>query len=107
MTRSPVSAAQDAFESAPRVWTTNGGHLILLHRLDDTRVATLEASRILLTQREKPMPLPPRDFSTVGPNEGERFPDVLLPDQTGAAVDLHGARAGRKAIVVFHRSAEW
>jgi peroxiredoxin len=53
------------------------------------------------------MPLPPRDFSKVGPNEGERFPDVRLPDQTGRIVDLHPARAGRKAMVVFHRSAEW
>jgi hypothetical protein len=57
--------------------------------------------------REGAMPMPPRDFSQLGPNEGERFPGVLLPDQTGTAVDLHGARAGRKAIVVFHRSAEW
>jgi peroxiredoxin len=53
------------------------------------------------------MPLPPRDFSKIGPNEGERFPDVVLPDQTGRSVNLHEARAGRKAIVVFYRSAEW
>ena len=53
------------------------------------------------------MPLPPRDFSTIGPNEGDRFPDVRLPDQTGTMVDLHAARAGHKALVVFHRSAEW
>jgi peroxiredoxin len=53
------------------------------------------------------MPLPPRDFSTIGPNEGERFPDIVLPDQGGRVIDLHAARAGRKAIVVFYRSAEW
>jgi len=53
------------------------------------------------------MPLPPRDFSTVGPSEGDRCPEIRLPDQTGAMVDLHAARAGRKALVVFHRSAEW
>jgi len=53
------------------------------------------------------MPLPPRDFRTIGPKEGERFPDVRLPDQAGALVDLHAARAGRAALVVFHRSAEW
>jgi len=53
------------------------------------------------------MPLPPRDFSKIGPNAGERFPDIVLPDQSGCAVDLHAARAGRKAIVVFYRSAEW
>ena len=49
----------------------------------------------------------PRDFGKIGPREGERLPDVRLPDQNGAAVDLHPARAGRKALVVFHRSAEW
>jgi peroxiredoxin len=53
------------------------------------------------------MPLPPRDFGTIGPNEGDRFPDVRLPDQTGAMVDLGAARAGGKALVVVHRSAEW
>jgi peroxiredoxin len=53
------------------------------------------------------MPLPPRDFRTIGPIEGEPFPDVRLPDQTGARVDLHAARAGRPALVVFYRSAEW
>jgi peroxiredoxin len=53
------------------------------------------------------MPLPPRDFRTIGPKEGECFPDVRLPDHAGALVDLHAARAGRPALVVFHRSAEW
>jgi peroxiredoxin len=53
------------------------------------------------------MPLPPRDFDNVGPKPGERFPDIRLPDQSGAMVDLHAARAGRAALVVFHRSAEW
>jgi peroxiredoxin len=53
------------------------------------------------------MSLRPRDFRTIGPNEGECFPDVVLPDQTGRAVNLHAARAGRRAIVIFHRSAEW
>ena len=53
------------------------------------------------------MPLPPRDFSTIGPREGERFPEVCLPDQSGSTVDLHAARGRRKALVVFHRSADW
>ena len=53
------------------------------------------------------MPLPPRDFTTIGPKEGERFPDVRLPDQAGTPVDLHPWRAGRPALVVFYRSAEW
>jgi peroxiredoxin len=53
------------------------------------------------------MTLPPRDFTTIGPKIGERFPDVRLSDQTGALVDLHQQRAGRRALVVFYRSAEW
>jgi peroxiredoxin len=53
------------------------------------------------------MALPPRDFAFIGPKIGERFPDVRLPDQSGRPVDLHQARGGRRALVVFHRSAEW
>ena len=53
------------------------------------------------------LPIPELDFDTVGPSVGERFPDVTLPDQTGEPVDLHAHRAGRKALVVFHRSADW
>ena len=53
------------------------------------------------------MALPPRDFSTIGPCEGARFPDLVLPDQSGATVDLHAARRGRPALVVFYRSADW
>ena len=51
--------------------------------------------------------LRPRDFEKIGPREGERLPDIRLPDQRGAQVNLHAARAGRRALVVFHRSAEW
>jgi hypothetical protein len=46
------------------------------------------------------MLLPPRDFGKIGPNEGEPFPDVYLPDQAGTTIDLHQARATGKAIVV-------
>ena len=53
------------------------------------------------------MPLPPRDFSTIGPTEGQRFPDVRLPDQTGAPFDLHELRAGRTAFVLFYRCSLW
>jgi hypothetical protein len=45
------------------------------------------------------------DFNTIGPAVGARFPDVVLPDQYGKTLDLHQARAGRRALVVFHRSA--
>lgn len=51
--------------------------------------------------------LPVIDFTAVGPAVGERFPDIRLPDQSGATVDLHAARAGRRALVVFYRSADW
>ncbi|HEY8648958.1 MAG TPA: hypothetical protein VIM50_06225 [Candidatus Limnocylindria bacterium] len=43
----------------------------------------------------------------LAPQVGERFPDVILPDQGGRAVDLHAARGTRKALVVFYRSARW
>jgi peroxiredoxin len=54
-----------------------------------------------------PVTLPPRDFRMIGPNEGDPFPAVELPDQTGARVDLHAARAGAGALVVVYRSADW
>ena len=47
------------------------------------------------------------DFSTIGPAVGERFPDVILPDQHSNLVHLHQARGSRRALVVFHRSASW
>lgn len=47
------------------------------------------------------------DFTTIGPAVGERFPDVILPDQHGQLVNLHQARNGRRALVVLHRSAGW
>jgi peroxiredoxin len=53
------------------------------------------------------MRMPPRDFDGIGPVEGGRFPDLRLPDQTGTMIDLHNARGGRPALVVFYRSAEW
>ena len=51
--------------------------------------------------------LPIVDFGRIGPPVGSRFPDVQLPDQTGRLLDLHAARAGRRALVVFYRSARW
>jgi peroxiredoxin len=51
--------------------------------------------------------MPVLDFKAIGPRLGERFPDLQLPDQHGQVVDLHAARAGRAALVVFHRSARW
>lgn len=52
-------------------------------------------------------PLPSLDFARIGPSVGAHFPDIRLPDQTGAIVDLHVVRANRPALVVFYRSASW
>ena len=51
--------------------------------------------------------MPTVDFNRVGPAVGERFPDIRLPDQHGQMVDLHAARSGRPALVLFYRSARW
>jgi peroxiredoxin len=51
--------------------------------------------------------LPTIDFERVGPGVGARFSDLTLPDQHGRPVDLHAARRGRRALVVFYRSARW
>jgi peroxiredoxin len=48
-----------------------------------------------------------RNYSDIGPAIGARFPDFRLPDQGGRLIDLHEARAGRPAVVVFYRSARW
>ncbi len=42
-----------------------------------------------------------------GPSLGAPFPEVKLADQHGDEVDLHAARGGRRAVIVFHRSAQW
>jgi peroxiredoxin len=47
------------------------------------------------------------DFSKIGPAVGDRFPDVILPDQHGKPVDFHTTRRNRRALIVFHRSAAW
>jgi len=47
------------------------------------------------------------ELSQIGPAIGTRFPDLTLPEQTGAPVRLHDARRGRGALVVFYRSARW
>jgi peroxiredoxin len=54
-----------------------------------------------------PEQFPSTDFSTVGPQVGERFPDIMLPDQHGTLTDLHAVRGERRALIIFHRSARW
>jgi peroxiredoxin len=51
--------------------------------------------------------LPTLNFDEIGPAVGDRFPDVRLANQNGEIVNLHQARAGRPALVVFFRSADW
>lgn len=54
-----------------------------------------------------PGQFPPTDFSAIGPQVGERFPDIVLPDQHGTPIDLHTTRGRRRALIIFHRSARW
>lgn len=54
-----------------------------------------------------PPRFPPIDFTAIGPAVGQPFPDLHLPDHHGQPVDLHQARAGRRALVLFYRSADW
>lgn len=46
------------------------------------------------------------DFPT-GPEVGTVLPDFTLTDQHGHAVNFHESRGGRRALVLFHRSARW
>lgn len=46
------------------------------------------------------------DFPT-GPAVGERLPDFTLPNQHGEPIEFHKDRDGKKAVVVFYRSAVW
>jgi peroxiredoxin len=47
------------------------------------------------------------DLARKAPRIGERFPDITLPDQTGAPVGFRQTLRGRRALVVFCRSARW
>ena len=51
--------------------------------------------------------LPIIDFRAIGPAVGDLFPNIQLPNQHGDLVDLHQVRAGKRALIVFHRSASW
>ena len=64
-----------------------------------------------MTQPAAPVPpaqrMPATDDFPTGPAVGERFPDFTLRDQHNEAVRLETARAGRRALLVFQRSARW
>ena len=46
------------------------------------------------------------DFAK-GPAVGMTLPEFSLPDQTGRLVAYPATRAGRKGLILFHRSADW
>lgn len=52
-------------------------------------------------------PLPEVDFGRVGPPMGQRFPNLVLPNQRGDLIDLDEVRGSRRALVVIHRSVVW
>ena len=58
-------------------------------------------------QRHPAQRIPASAEFPTGPAIGERLPDFVLPNQRGETVDFHVDRAGRKAAVVFQRSAVW
>lgn len=43
----------------------------------------------------------------IGPPTGSAFPSWELRDQAGQPLDLMAHRAGRRALLVFYRSADW
>ena len=51
--------------------------------------------------------MPATDDFPTGPALGERFPDVTLRNQRNEVVEFEAARAGRRALIVFQRSARW
>ncbi|MEE8517909.1 MAG: hypothetical protein V3S98_02150 [Dehalococcoidia bacterium] len=51
--------------------------------------------------------MPATDDFPKGPDVGELVPDFTLPDQTGSPVNFNAFRDGRRAMVMFHRSAGW
>ena len=47
------------------------------------------------------------NFEQLGPAVGQRFPALTFGTTGGTQIDLDTDRAGRPALVVFHRSARW
>jgi hypothetical protein len=51
--------------------------------------------------------MPATDDFPTGPGAGQRFPEATLRNQRGERVSLEAARGGRRAFLVFQRSARW
>lgn len=49
----------------------------------------------------------PKPGHPTGPDLGQRLPDIVATAHDGAVIDVHKARAGAAAVVVFYRSAVW
>ena len=47
------------------------------------------------------------DGAATGPEVGETLPDFELPDAFGNTLRFHADRGGKKAALVFYRSAVW
>ena len=47
------------------------------------------------------------DMTEIGPAVGAALPDIELPNAYGQMISLRAWRAGRRALVVFYRSAKW
>lgn len=47
------------------------------------------------------------DVLPARPTMGSCFPDFTLPDQHGHPVSFAATRAGRAALVIVYRSADW
>ncbi len=64
-----------------------------------------------MTQQQVQLPpsrrAPETDAFPTGPAVGQLLPDFTLPDQNGRLVNFAAARQGRRAMVVFYRSARW
>ena len=64
--------------------------------------------RSVVEQEPRPnFRMPETDDYAKGPEIGEKLPDFTLPDQHGNPITFSEARAGQKALVMFHRSARW
>ncbi len=50
---------------------------------------------------------PTDDHFPTGPEVGEVLPDFTLTDQFNRVINFRESRGGRRALVLFHRSARW
>ncbi len=82
--------------------------------LGDMRALAL-AAMALAAAWARPVPLPAQspqsperiDVSKLGPQVGDRVPELNLPDQAGTTRTLQSILGRRGAMLVFIRSADW